>query len=282
MPKIAVHLHLYYCSQWEEIRAYLANIADYPYHLFVTLVEDNPALIQQIKAFHPQTSVYVLENRGYDVGPFVYVLHQINLDDYDLIFKIHTKGKTGCDTLLNHRYVNRKYWSDLLFAALISSKNLFLKNLDAFAQQPDLGMIGSKYLITSSPKNSKEVRDRVIEILKDWGFSAPQNITFVAGTMFIIRANLLKKIKENFAFSDFTPTDGTVRDGTLAHVLERLFGCLVIAEGYKINGYDRNFEFENYGRLMAVKHFLFQRKITRSNHLLIKVLKLPIYHRKLI
>lgn len=277
---LAIHLHLYYLEMWEEIKGYLLNIGEYPYHLYVTLNQDNPKIIEKIKYFHPNTTFFIVANRGYDVGPFIYFLHQINLDDYDLIIKIHTKCKTGCDTLINHHYVSRKFWSNLLFEGILGSNKLFQKNIKAFEEQKDLGMVASKYLITSSIKNSNEVRVGVQEIMKQLENIVPNTITFVAGTMFIVRSNLLQQIKDNFELKDFESTDGTIKDGTLAHVLERVFGCLVISKGYKIKGFDKNNGFIVNGMTLMMKHFFYHKKITKSNYLLIKVCKIPVYHRK--
>lgn len=268
---------------WPQIKQYLVNIGDYPYHLYVTLNEKNDDIIKDIKQFHKETAVYIVENKGYDVGPFVYFLNQIDLNKYDLILKIHTKdNKTGCDTLLNHRYVSRKYWFQLLLEALIGSKRIFLKNISAFQNNENLGMIGSKYCITSSYKNAVDVRDKVIEIMNGFNFTNFLPITFVAGTMFFVRSEILQKVKENYTINDFDITDNQVKDGTLAHALERVFGCLVVAQGYQIQGYDknRNFEYQSIARLL--QRFIFQRKITKRNYLQVKILKFPIYHRKII
>lgn len=286
MPKIlslAVHLHLHYIDMWNEIQEYLKNIRDYPYHLYITMAQENINLVEEIKKFHSETTFFIVENRGYDVGPFVYFLNQIELKQYDLIIKIHTKNnKKGLDTLLNHRYVSREFWFKLLMGGLMDTPNLFKKNIYQFEQNANLGMIGSKYLIISDIKSSKEVRKDVQDTMFKLGFVKPETITFVAGTMFIVRSELLQKIKDNYTLADFSPTDGNIKDGTLAHVLERVFGCVVIASGYKIKGFDKNKSFECCETLSLIRNFIYRRKITKSNHMLIKVCKLPVYHRKLI
>lgn len=280
---LAVHLHLYYFEMWENVRGYLKNIGDYPYRLYVTITRDNPELIRKIKEFHPDTVILVVENRGYDIGPFIYFLHKIDLRKYDLILKIHTKNnQPGTMTILNKRYISREYWFELLFGALLGSEKLFAKNIRAFVDNLNLGMIGSKYLISSDPASSLKVRAEVMKAMPRLGYKPPQRITFVAGSMFIIRSVLLQKIKNNYVLSDFSPTDGAVKDGTLAHVLERVFGCVTVAEGYKIKGFDRNRSFEFQGTLQYVRNFICRRKITRSNNLIIKVFKVPVYHRKII
>lgn len=268
---------------WSQIKQYLVNIGDYPYSLFVTMNEEDDDIIRDIKQFHKETSVFIVENKGYDIGPFVYFLNKIDLSKYDLILKIHTKdNKAGCDTLLNHRYVSRKYWFQLLIEALIGSKRIVLKNINAFQNNKKLGMIGSKYCITSNYKNAIDVKDKVIEIMNGFNFTNFLPITFVAGTMFFVRSKILQKVKENYTINDFDITDNQVKDGTLAHALERVFGCLVIAQGYQIQGYDRNRSFEYQSIAKLLQRFIFQKKITKKNYLQVKILKFPIYHRKII
>lgn len=268
---------------WSQIKQYLVNIGDYPYSLFVTMNEEDDDIIRDIKQFHKETSVFIVENKGYDIGPFVYFLNKIDLSKYDLILKIHTKNNiAGCDTLLNHRYVSRKYWFQLLLEALIGSKRIVLKNINAFQNNKKLGMIGSKYCITSNYKNAIDVKDKVIEIMNGFNFTNFLPITFVAGTMFFVRSKILQKVKENYTINDFDITDNQVKDGTLAHALERVFGCLVVAQGYQIQGYDRNRSFEYQSIAKLLQRFIFQKKITKKNYLQVKILKFPIYHRKII
>ncbi len=279
---LAVHLHVYYSHMWPLMKQYLSNIADYPYHLFVTLQQKDVNLIEQIRAFHADTTFITVDNRGYDIGPFIYVLNSLNLDEYDLIMKIHTKNNTdGEDILLNHRYVNRKYWFQLLMEAVLGSPQIFAANISAFQTNPRLGMIGSKYCTTNHYRDVKEVQESVVKIMNELGFSDVLPITFVAGTMFMVRSSVLKIIQHKFTMDDFTATDGKVKDGTLAHVLERVFGCLVVAQGYKIKSFSRNIKFEIEGLKIWLKNFIYRKKITKSNYLQIKIFKIPVYRRKI-
>lgn len=287
MPlRMAVHLHLHYTGMWPEFAVLLQNIGHCSFDLYVTLTENHPETVALIKSRYPNASVWVVENRGYDIGPFVDFLHKIDLAQYDLVMKLHSKNKgAGLDTLINGRYVGRKLWFKLLTRGLLGSRKLFKKNIRAFEKQPDLGMIGSKHLITSDRICSDTVRGKVGEILAHLGYPRPQEIKFVAGTMFIVRARLLAKIKNGFSLNDFSPTDGSIKDGTVAHALERVFGCLVAAEGFRLKGFDK--DISDKGRLdfllrdaQLFCRFMYYNKMTKHNYRLIKIMKLPVYHRK--
>lgn len=279
--KIAVHLHLYYFDMWDRIRSLLTNISEYDYDLFVTVVENNEQIISNIKEFHPKTTVYKVENRGYDVGPFVFFLNQINLNDYDYILKIHTKNASnGVDTLINRRYISRKLWSFTLLHSVLGSRKLVKKNLELLKNNR-IGMIGSRYLITDKLKNHPAVEIGVKNIMSELGFHNFSNICFVAGTMFWVKSKLLAPIKEKFSINDFPISDSKVKDGTLAHILERVMGCLVIAQGFGIKGCDKVKELNINHLWTTTKRFCFYKKITNSNKLLIKILKLPVCNKKI-
>lgn len=280
MIKIAVHLHIHYVGMWAEMAKYLRNLGNHPYDLFVTLTSENKNLIAKIKKFKPDAAIWSVENRGYDVGPFVDFLCHINLDDYDYILKIHTKRNFGADggVFINGLHVNRYWWHKLLLDGVLGSPTKVNDILWQFSQDKTLGMVGSEYLLTSEKEASAKVEDAVFRKLSLIGFPRPQAIKFIAGTMFWCRAFLLKPIKENFALTDFSITNGKENDGTLAHILERMFGVLVEAQKYQIKSFDK------FKRLMQIrisfKHFLFQQKITTHGYKLIKICKIPIYHKK--
>ncbi len=280
--KLAIHLHLYYTDMWDEFADLLQNMGRYPYDLYVTLVKSQPEIENRIRELCPSAKIWIVDNLGYDIGPFVDFLHHIDLSEYDLIMKLHTKNKSnGVDTLINGHYISRKFWFKLLTHSLLGSKKLFHKNIKAFDKYPDLGMVASKSLITSDNICSDSVRDEVCTVMERLGYPIPKKICFVAGTMFMCRACLLQKIKDNFRIQDFCASEGTGKDGTLAHVLERVFGCLTIADGYEMQGFDRDVFISVSFNIFGFCRFIYCNKVTKNNYRLIKFIKIPIYHRKL-
>lgn len=274
---LAVHLHMHYLEMWPEIRKYLTNIGNYPYDLFVTMTRENAELEQEIKAFKPEANIWVVENRGYDVGPFIEFLHRIDLNKYDLVMKLHTKNKNnGTDTYIGHYVFDRPIWAKCLLSSLLGSRRIFQKNIKAFEQSRKLGMIGSKYLIASKLYNDDDMESAATNIVKKLGYKDAENKKFVAGTMFMVRSPLLQRIKDNFKITDFDITDSSIKNGTPAHMMERVFGYVVTAQGYKIKGFDRNYTLI----WRKIWHFLWQNKITKNNYRLIKVCKIPLLHRK--
>ena len=280
---LAVHLHIYYVDMWEEIREYLKNIGDYPYDLYVTLTKDNPELTSDIKAFSPAAKIWVVENRGYDIGPFIDFLHHIDLDKYDLILKLHTKNKAaerGNGLSFRGLLLNRGQWRDILYQGLLGTPKNFAYNLNCL-QKEHIGMLGAPILIAPESKKTVISFNTVQHILTEMGFSTCKKTPFVAGTMFICRATLLQPIKDKFTLKDFPLSDQTFSEETFAHAVERLFGAIIVAQGYKLASAKVDWQIQLKALINTISHFLYQEKVTKHNHKLIKICKLPVYRRKI-
>lgn len=278
---VAVHLHLYYTDMWPELCVQLNNLGSTPYRLFVTLVKEDPELTGQIKKFCPSAQISVVKNMGYDIGPFIEFLNGINLDDYSYILKLHSKRPSnGTDTKLNHLPVTRYYWKVLLSQALIGSPEIWQKNLQAFADNPKLGMIGSPHLIKKLDKADALLFPQIQAEMSKLGLSPSLDFSFLAGTMFIVRSDLLKILQHHYTIEDFAVTDGTVKDGTLAHIMERLFGGIIAVQGYTLKGFHRNYRFVSGAIGKIILRFFYQRKRTKNNKILIKICRIPVYQKK--
>lgn len=280
-PLIAVHVHLYYTEMWAQLKERLQHLEPYSYDLYVTLTERAPELEADIRAFHSQTEVLQVENRGYDVGPFISVLQRLDLSMYDLVLKIHSKNlHTNTLTWINHRCVNRKWWCRLLVDSLLGSAKQVRHNIRSFCDNPQLGMLGAAALIAEHPGHRENVQELLPQVMRKLGYEH-WRFRFVAGTMFMVRSCILQKIKEAYQPTDFEPTDPLVSDGTLAHAMERAFGCLTLAEGYELQGTGYNWRFELAALGTALLQFVYKKKITRKRRLIIKICRIPILNRKL-
>ena len=277
--RILVHLHLYYLNQLDEILVRLQNLQGLNYDLYVTMTEKNSGAEQKIKQFKPNAHIFQVANKGYDVGPFIEVLHSLNLDKYEYVLKIHTKGTTAQNyTYINGRRFDNKLWSRLLFEALLPSKEQVRNNLQLLANA-DIGMLSSAYLITDDKTLYRQFLPQINKILQNAGLPKVNKFSFVAGTMFWAKANLLKPLQK-YKLADFTATDGKVKEGTLAHCFERLFGALVQAQGLKLYGI-KSSKITLAFALNEFKRFLFYKKHTKSGKLLIKICKIPVWVQKI-
>lgn len=91
MKKILVHVHIFYENLYPELKACLLNLNDYNCDYIFTFVKENEALESDIKSTFKNVNVEIVKNLGFDLGPFVHVLNEVNLNDYSYVIKLHTK-----------------------------------------------------------------------------------------------------------------------------------------------------------------------------------------------
>jgi lipopolysaccharide biosynthesis protein len=279
LKKLAIHVHIYYKEQLKDILEYLKSLRYTSHDIFVTLVNYDKNVIDILHSFNPNIKIKLVENRGYDVGPFIDFLHSINLEEYEYIIKIHTKcQKKQSYTLLNSKRLDNKLWCKILWDSLLKSRQRVAENLRVLDDNPKVGLLGSSYCYTNSPVDYMHLLPQINNELQSMNLKPLERVPFIAGTMFLVRSNLLKPLKK-YTIDDFAITNGKVKDGTLAHVFERLFSAIVIQQGYSIY----QLKHDAYAlRLIipTIKRFFYQKKITNSGKLVIKICKIPVYSRK--
>lgn len=278
MPRIAVHFHLYYFEQLEDILRRLSCLNDCDYNLFVTMSEKNQQAQEKILQFNPDTTIWQTQNSGYDVGPFIDFLHKIKLEDYDFVLKIHTKRICNDYCKFKRRRFTIKTWRNILLDGLLSSPQAVENNLHIMEKNPEIGMIGSDYILVDINELLPPVQTLTAE-MKNIDLDMPEDLHFVAGTMFLVRAKLLRPFLK-YQITDFACSDKNIHDNTLAHILERLFGFAVTAQGYKIQGV-KNKSYELQILTDALKRFLFQKKINKKGKLIVKLCRIPVFAKKM-
>ncbi|MDO4184576.1 MAG: rhamnan synthesis F family protein, partial [Rhodospirillales bacterium] len=79
--KILICLHMFYPQAWKLITKYLHNLDCYQYDLLITYTKDNfdDVIVTQMQNFKVGTKVVAYENKGFDVGPFIDCLNNVDL-----------------------------------------------------------------------------------------------------------------------------------------------------------------------------------------------------------
>lgn len=230
MKKILVHLHLYYHEQLDFMLDKLSNIRNCEWDLYVTTCEYNQQSNFKIIEFKEDAKIIQLKNLGYDVYPFIHILNLINLDNYDYIIKIHTKTPV--------KYKDFPCLRSILISSLIGSYKIFENNLNLLEQKQNTGMLGCNDLIFPIEEEAKGNISTTNKLLKRLSINKREGV-FVAGTMFMVRANLMKKIKElNLKIEEFEDNcqNKSKDSGTLAHAMESVLGLIIKNQGYDIIG----------------------------------------------
>lgn len=241
--KIIAVVHLYYKDMWPQIKEHLDSISDYAYDLVVSMPKENSSIKETILSFKNDTVFVESENVGYDIWPFVKVLKNINLDDYDYLVKLHTKRDMGkIVAIIDNKYFFRgAKWREFLLS-FVKDKKTFNTCISAFENDKTLGMVNNKRLFDTTSLKSKDPHQKFClnkakELLKENAnlIAQPDSyVKYVAGTMFICRASLLKPLlKMNIGIDNFSTADRK-NENDLAHVVERLFGWTITSQGFKI------------------------------------------------
>lgn len=235
MKKVLVHLHIYYRNQTDYFIGKLSNICGCEWDLYVTMTELNSETESKLLSFKPDAHIMQVENRGYDVWPFIRVLKSVDLDKYDYILKLHTKNSNTPANRING--LNLKYytWRNELVDPLLKNKDIFLKLLENFDRYPKVGLMCSHLLYKHISDGLKEDMSKLDNELKRLGLNV-KNKKFCAGTMFIARSAPYKLFQDDRivninTFPDLPCSHST---GSMAHVYERILTMIVNADGYTV------------------------------------------------
>ena len=279
--KIAVIVHVFYPGFWPELARCVRTIGGET-DLFVTFA-DSAAVVAARRDF-PGARFVACENRGYDVWPFLRILQDLPLDEYDLVVKLHTKRDvTGELLVMNHAWVGGGVWRERLLAFCATEK-AWRRVLRRFEDRR-VGMVAERHLVFRRgdlPAALDGSFDRARgEFRRLTGFAVPESAEYVAGTMFAARPAALKPLlARRFEAEMFEPPAGH-RCETYAHLLERMFGFSVLIAGLRIVAFNGSLAWRRryYGRSVFGKlcRFLFQVKHDASTGLATtKVLHVPV------
>ena len=267
--RILVHFHLFYKDQIDYFIKKLKNITACNWDLYVTYCSEDNTFREKITEVKQDTHFIKVENLGYDIYPFIQLIKKLNINDYDYVLKIHTKGYRSNKCSFGEKYI----WRDSLVNALLLNKQHFKKILTIFDKNKTIGMIGAKTLILDM-KDSNYPEDSFLfdKICEKYQLNNNKG-HFIGGTMFVCRATLLGYLKNiNFDKQDFEIVQKECRNGTICHVLERLLCTMITNQGYEIYGMKEYIPFSK--RLKKFMQNIFSIKNANKNNRKIKRLVL--------
>lgn len=259
--KFLVHVHVYYKELWSELASCIANFlpdAD----VYITTPHADAELKQRILEKFPTAHYKVVENRGYDIAPFLAVLSSVDLSQYEYVVKLHTKRNVW--TWLNLSPMPAGRWRKLLLRFCRAPK-MVDKCLQLFDHDNGIGMIcGHHSLVLEDDEAGRKVG------LDHWADEIIGNCSlecgcrvFVAGSMFIVRAKCLAPFVSHVGIRRFDMTGADIHEGTLAHAYERAIGYAMSAQGMKIVDVDNRVEFYRRNSATIKRLFLSARAIYR-------------------
>lgn len=231
--KILVCLHLFYPNSWKTISQYLKNLETYNYELIITCTEGhyNKEILNEILKFKPDSKISIYPNFGFDVGPFIDELQGIDLSEYDIVYKLHSKGVNRSFIYIYNQIFKYEDWFYNLYNAILGPFTVH-KTIDKIYNSPDIGIVAAKNLIISDPKHKQFFTN---EFANKYNIKINKKYHYVAGTCFAIKAKLLKPIEDlNMKIGDFSKTKRG--EFSLAHAMERLVCACIEPQGFKFYG----------------------------------------------
>ena len=229
--RVLVILHLFYMSAWAEIREYLKCLSSYNYSLIVTCSNGyyDESTLSQVLSFKKDARIIRCENLGWDVLPFLVALRTINLKDFDIVFKLQSKGTKRREIFLYGQYFRKRDWFLNLFNGCIGPFTVHRTIDDLMDEDKGIGLVAAKNLIVEDPIHKRHMVEQTLDEL---GLPKPKDYKFVAGSCFAIRASLMDRISnldidvEEFNSSGFS----------YAHRMERIICFPPLWNGLRMKG----------------------------------------------
>ena len=237
--RLAVLAHIYYPELTEEMLDYSASLPS-DYDLYITTTDEEraaeirTALEAREDPHRRSVEIRVLpSNRGRDMGAFfVGTADILRGRDYDLIFKIHSKktvqeGKNAGDLFRRHQLMN-----------LLNSPGYAANLVGLFQREPGLGIVYAPTIHIGYPTLGRGWfgnKDAAYEMATKLGIHVPfdePSPLAPYGCMFAFRPEALRLLSDvEWKYNDF-PSPTAHRDGSIAHIQERLFSYAVAELGY--------------------------------------------------
>lgn len=229
----ALHVHVYYPELLPKILQGIAANSTKP-RIYLTFPARHSEAIRELTSeFEFEWEFVVLnENVGRDIGPFLAALPKEFFTKFDVIGHLHTKKSME---FLGSESGNS--WFNFMLKTMIGDQIIGNKLDDAlkeFEKNRNLGMVfpddpnimgwGENYEISRN-------------LFPEQSLPGPlETFEFPMGSFFLARPEAIRPILQlNLQNQDF-PAEPVPYDGTILHAIERLFGVIPKALGFKIMG----------------------------------------------
>ena len=235
--KILAVAHIFYADMAEEILQRLSVLPKGYYLVATTSNEENQAQIRAVmERYGVEGEVRVVaSNRGRDIGAFLVDCNDVLASGkWDIVVKIHSKKSVQDD------YNAAQLFKTHLYDNLLNSRAHVANILAEFAAHPALGMVLAPLPHMGYPTMGHAWftnREPAQAVAKRLGINVPFDKDMplaTYGSMFIARPQALTKlVNAGFKPENF-PVEGGYKDGSLAHVLERLMAYAALSEGFYV------------------------------------------------
>jgi len=217
--KTCIILHLYYQDLWPEFKEKILPILSESTHLYVS-INDETEYTDDIRKYSQE--VFLVENRGMDFGPFVFVYDKLRTIDYKYIVKLHGKKSLHTPGIGDR-------WRNALVNSIIESPDQFNHIINYMETMPDIYMASSLEFYHDTDRESINHPNRLAAlpfINKVRNFvNSDDHGCFFAGSMFIVTTNYLEKLFNNVELTElYKQFESGYSMDSFAHGMERVIG----------------------------------------------------------
>ena len=229
-------VHLHYFDAWDDIEACLKRM-HMPFGLLVTMTHADNHIAQRITDAFPFARIKTTENCGRDIRPFFELLDAGDLDEFDIVCKLHGKKslRAGRATLLGD------LWRRACLLDLFAADGRLSEVISKFQVDATLGIAGpARFRV---PNMRFDLQDawsgnqiRTLQVARELGFAQEGfELDFFAGTMFWVRPAALTLLRQKgLSGSESYGQEQDQIDGALEHALERLFLNAAKQAGFRV------------------------------------------------
>jgi GT2 family glycosyltransferase len=227
--RICCLVHAHHIDLVPELLEYVENIG-LDHDVFVNLVDDTWTLdhhrytIERI----PDATVVISSDVGRDIGGFLRLLMHVDFLAYDLFLFVHSKRSPHLPAGAGD------IWRRNLLDPIVGTPDKARRCIEVMRANPGIGITAAAR--QRATKNRFGNSEKYTELLDRASISpAARDCEFVAGTMFLMRVEVVRRLYNLLRQIPFE--DGSGRDiafhaeGQYAHAVERLIGNLVKDEG---------------------------------------------------
>jgi len=225
---VAILVHVYYTDFWSELAPALAA-QHFGFDLFVTISEqpDAAGLEARIMQAFPDARVWRMPNHGRDIFPFLHLLNAGIFEPYRAVCKLHSKKSP-------HR-ADGEDWRRSLIAGILGDPVRTEARLARFLADDSAGFWVSDGHLYEGDRWWGINGARAAELLARGGLLPGHGpLRFPAGSIYWTKPPVLARLAAlSLGAADFEPEQALV-DGTTAHAVERIMGCLAQVDGLQI------------------------------------------------
>lgn len=217
-------VHAWYIEVVDEIAVALRDTGMDWRIIFTTAPEREEALREKLEQTGLKAEVYVFENRGRDILPFLQIADRLLDEGVDVVLKLHTKRSL-------HRNDGGLWRRELIHKLIAPGRAELIWR--AFQDQPVLGIVAPEGHILPVAEYPGGNRDTIRYLLARLGIENSTEAQFIAGSMFWVRLAALRPLLDaHLEMSEFDAENGQI-DGTLAHAIERVIGFTTSFAGFE-------------------------------------------------